>query len=287
MARINSNLGSLNAIQNFARVNQELNQVIARLSSGQAINSAADNPAGLIISEQLRGAIEGLSARIQSAERTGNALTTAEDALGQISNILVDVRANTVALANDAALPPEARQALQSQVDMSLEAINRIAASTEFEGRPLLNGEFTAAIGDAEIQVGLVNAANIGGENPDETLATIGTGGVRQRQRKLSTRPSGTSPSGAARSALSSRSRSGRRSRSFRWPWKTSRRRTAPSATPTSRSKAPTSRGYSCCRTAPAASPRRPIRPTKPCLDSWAADRRGRSRPDPGRSAWR
>jgi len=178
MARINSNLGSLNAIQNFARVNQELNQVIARLSSGQAINSAADNPAGLIISEQLRGAIEGLSARIQSAERTGNALTTAEDALGQISNILVDVRANTVALANDAALPPEARQALQSQVDMSLEAINRIAASTEFEGRPLLNGEFTAAIGDAEIQVGLVNAANIGGENPDETLATIGTGGV-------------------------------------------------------------------------------------------------------------
>jgi len=178
MARINSNLGSLNAIQNFARVNQELNQVIARLSSGQAINSAADNPAGLIISEQLRGAIEGLSARIQSAERTGNALTTAEDALGQISNILVDVRANTVALANDAALPPEARQALQSQVDMSLEAINRIAASTEFGGRPLLNGEFTAAIGDAEIQVGLVNAANIGGENPDETLATIGTGGV-------------------------------------------------------------------------------------------------------------
>ena len=178
MARINANLASLSATHNLARINRELTQIYAKLSSGQAINSAADNPAGLIISEQLRAQIEGLAAQIQSAERNANALTTAEDAMGQISNVLIDMRANAVALANDAALPAEARQALQMQMDLSLEAINRIAGGAEFGGQPLLNGEFAVAVDNAEIQIGLVRTETIGGENPEDTLATIATGGV-------------------------------------------------------------------------------------------------------------
>jgi len=180
MTRINTNLQSLSTIQNLTRVNQQLSEVMARLSSGRQINKAADNPAGLIISEQLRAQMEEFAVRIDSAERTANALTTADDALGGISEILISVRGNAVAMANDAALPEEARQALQGQIDNSLDAINRIASSADFGGQPLLQGGFTAALGDVEITLGMANTSSIGGEGEGESLSTIGSGGINE-----------------------------------------------------------------------------------------------------------
>jgi len=172
MARINANLNALAGLGNLGTINQRLAQVFQRLSSGNAINQAEDNPSGLIISEQLRAEMGALRTRIDAVERAGNALATGEGALGQISDILQDVRANAVAAANTAGLPDEAAQAIQAQIDNSLESIDRIAASADFGSQPLFNGDYTVALDDAEITLDQAAAAYLGGEDPLSTIAS-------------------------------------------------------------------------------------------------------------------
>ena len=178
MGRINTNLTALSVFENLNRVNRELTGILARLSSGQAIDTAADNPAGLIISEQLRAELGALQTQIDSAERSAGALTTAEGALGQISEVLIDLRRNALAAANTAGVPAEATELLQSQADQAVEAIDRIAASTTFGSQPLLGGDYTIRLGVEEITLGAADAANIATESPAGSLAGIATGGA-------------------------------------------------------------------------------------------------------------
>ncbi len=113
---------------------------LTRLSTGLRINTGADDPAGLIASEALRSEITSLGKAVSNTRRASQIISTADSGLGQVSNLLNDIRGLVVEAANVGGLSPEEIAANQLQIDSSLEAINRISQSTTFQGSKLLDG---------------------------------------------------------------------------------------------------------------------------------------------------
>jgi flagellin len=140
MTRINTNVSSLTAQKTLTRSNADLQLALTRLSTGLRINTGKDDPAGLIASESLRSDIVSTQKAITNSERAAQLIATADSALGQISSLLNDIRALVTEAANTGVLSPEQLAANQLQVDASLEAINRIAQMTSFQGRKILDG---------------------------------------------------------------------------------------------------------------------------------------------------
>jgi flagellin len=149
MTRINTNVTSLVAQNILGRSNNSLEEALNRLSTGLRINTGKDDPAGLIASENLRSDITSIKRAIGNTDRANQVIATADSALGQVSALLNDIRALVTESANSGALSAEQISANQLQVDSSLEAINRIAQTTKFQGRTLLNGslDFTISAG--------------------------------------------------------------------------------------------------------------------------------------------
>ena len=141
MSRINTNVSSFQAIRNLTRNQDDLNLRLERLSSGLRINRGADDPAGLIASESLRSEIRGLSAAVNNSERAINVISTADAALAEVSKMLLEIKGLINTSANSGALSDDEIQANQLQVDSLLESINRVANSTQFNGKKLLNGQ--------------------------------------------------------------------------------------------------------------------------------------------------
>jgi flagellin len=149
MSRINTNVTSLVAQNILGRSNKSLEQALNRLSTGLRINSGKDDPAGLIASENLRSDISSIQRAISNTDRANQVIATADSALGQVSSLLNDIRGLVTESANSGALSDDQIAANQLQIDQSLEAINRIAQTTKFQGRTLLNGslDFTISAG--------------------------------------------------------------------------------------------------------------------------------------------
>jgi len=140
MTRINTNVSSLTAQNSLAQSNVQLQEALTRLSTGLRINVGKDDPAGLIASEALRADITSIEAAVSNSERANQMIATADSALGQVSSLLNDIRGLVTEAANSGALSDDQIAANQLQVDSSLEAINRIAQTTAFQGRKLLDG---------------------------------------------------------------------------------------------------------------------------------------------------
>jgi flagellin len=140
MTRINTNVSSLIAQKQLGRSNAQLQIALQRLSTGLRINVGKDDPAGLIASEILRSDIVATQRAISNSERANQIIATADSALGQVSALLNDIRGLVSEAANTGALSDEQIEANQLQVDSSLEAIDRIAQTTSFQGRRLLDG---------------------------------------------------------------------------------------------------------------------------------------------------
>ncbi|HIQ19898.1 MAG TPA: flagellin [Planctomycetes bacterium] len=152
MTRINTNVSSLNAQKTLTRSNTALQQALTRLSTGLRINTGKDDPAGLIASETLRADIVSVQKAISNSQRASEMIATADSALGQVNALLNDIRALITEAANQGALSDEQIAANQLQIDASLEAINRIAQTTTFQGRKLLDGglDFVISSTDAD-----------------------------------------------------------------------------------------------------------------------------------------
>ncbi len=140
MTRINTNVSSLVAQNRLNKTNSDLQTSLTRLSTGLRINSGKDDPAGLIASEALRSDITSINKAISNTQRASQIIATADSALGQVSSLLNDIRGLVVEAANNGALSDDEIAANQLQIDSSLEAINRIAQTTTFQGRRLLDG---------------------------------------------------------------------------------------------------------------------------------------------------
>jgi len=140
MSRINTNINSMRGIHDLRTSNADLSLSLERLSSGFRINRAADDPAGLIISELLRADIASIRQAVNNTTRAVNVVGTAEGALNEVNALLVTVRDLVVEAASTGSLTEEEIEANQLQIDSAVESIARIAKSANFGGTKLLNG---------------------------------------------------------------------------------------------------------------------------------------------------
>ncbi len=141
MSRINQNVPALQAIHQLSRNQNDLTLSLERLSTGLRINRGSDDPAGLIASQSLRSELRGLAGAIENSERAINVIATADSALAETGALLLEIRGLINRSANEGALSDTELQANQLQVDSLLESINRIANTTQFNGKKLLNGQ--------------------------------------------------------------------------------------------------------------------------------------------------
>ena len=140
MTRINTNIPAIIA-QGRMRTNlHDLNTRLERLSTGLRINRGSDDPAGLIASETLRSEINGIKQAVSNSDRAINMLATAEGTLNEVSSLLLGIKGLVVQMANDGALGPEEIAANQLEIDSILASVDRIANTTQFAGKKLLNG---------------------------------------------------------------------------------------------------------------------------------------------------
>lgn len=170
MSRINTNVTSLIGQRILGQQNNALSRSLERLSTGLAINRGADNPAGLIASENLRSEKAAITAAIANAERADQVINIAEGGLQEVSALLLELQGLVGESANEAGLSTEEKQANQLQIDSILQTIDRIASSTSFQGSKLLNGtyDFTVTGQAATINAFTINAAKLGfGETRD------------------------------------------------------------------------------------------------------------------------
>lgn len=182
MTRINTNVSSLVARNTLGRSNAALEQSLTRLSTGLRINTGKDDPAGLIASENLRSDITSIRKAISNTDRANQVIATADSALGQVSSLLNDIRGLVTESANSGGLSQAQLDANQLQIDQSLKALNRIAQTTTFQGRKLLDGslDFITASGTnfaqlADLQIDQANLGASGSVSVNINVATAAT----------------------------------------------------------------------------------------------------------------
>jgi len=163
MSRINTNVSSLLSQRILGNTNKALTTSLERLSTGLRINRGGDDPAGLIASENLRSEKASISAAIGNAERADQVVNIAEGGLQEVNNLLLEVQSLVGQSANDAGLSREEKEANQLQIDSILQTIDRIAASTSFQGSKLLNGTYDFTISGQATTVAdyQINAAKL------------------------------------------------------------------------------------------------------------------------------
>lgn len=140
--RINSNSMAINAYRNLSTNNMSLGKSLEKLSSGFRINRAADDAAGLVISQNLRAQVSGLRQATRNAQDGISVVQTAEGALNEVHTMLNRMRDLSVQAANSGANDASARTAAQSEITALTTEIDRIANSTQFGGTQLLDGSY-------------------------------------------------------------------------------------------------------------------------------------------------
>ena len=141
--RINTNVEAFNAQRNLSATATAYAKSVQKLSSGLRINTAADDAAGLSISEKLKAQVNGLGQAQRNAQDGISMIQTAEGALNETHSILQRMRELTIQAANDT-LATSDRTAITSEINQLSSEIDRIANSTQFNGKNLLDGSMTA-----------------------------------------------------------------------------------------------------------------------------------------------
>ena len=159
---INTNTTASEASYNLGinQANEQKN--IQRLSSGLRINSAADDAAGLVISESLRAQSAGLTQATANTNDAINVVKTAEGALNEVHSLLINIRSLVVHAANVGANDPTALKADQDSIASAVASINRIAGTTQFNNKNLLDGSANSA--GAAVANGVGTAVGTGGK---------------------------------------------------------------------------------------------------------------------------
>ncbi len=166
--RINNNIGALNAYNNLNKVSSQTEKSLTKLSSGYRINSAADDAAGLAISERMRGQIGGLNTAMRNISDGISMIQTAEGSLTEVHSMLQRVRDLAVQYKNSTNSTSD-RTAIQSEVNQLASEIERIGSTAKFNGISLLNtaGAVTFQVGSDDSQEISVATISVG--------STVGT----------------------------------------------------------------------------------------------------------------
>ena len=178
--RIQNNVEAFNAHRNLQGVTDAVSKSMERLSSGYRINRAADDAAGLAISEKMRAQIRGLAQDQRNTQDGVSLVQTAEGALNTVHSMLQRVRELAVQYQNGS-LSTSNQQAIQSEVNQLASEIERIGQSTTFNGICLLNSTITVSFqvgaNDGEqISVAMISLGSTVGSNYFQLSTTSGTG---------------------------------------------------------------------------------------------------------------
>ncbi|MGL4942583.1 MAG: flagellin [Thermoguttaceae bacterium] len=187
---INNQAATLAATHQIQRTSSRLENTMTQMSTGYRINSGCDDPSGLIASELMRSDIVAANKAIQNTQRASSVVAIAESGMGQISALLNEAKGLVVEAANTGAMSPAMVEANQMQVDAILASVNRIATTTSYIDKPLLDGSMSTENGGAtfqlgpsvvpsqQINIGIASVAttNLGGDAG--ILAELGTGGA-------------------------------------------------------------------------------------------------------------
>lgn len=187
---INNNMMAMNSHRAMGINSNGMGRSIEKLSSGQRINRAGDDAAGLFISEKMRGQIRGLNMASKNAQDGISLIQTAEGALDEVHAMLQRMRELSVQSANDTNVTVD-RTALQAEVTQLVAEIDAISTRSEFNTQTLLDGSFTGRVfhiganATQNISVSIsnmnatglgVNAVNIGTQaGADGAITTINT----------------------------------------------------------------------------------------------------------------
>jgi flagellin len=190
MQSVNTNISSLTAQRNGARVAGDLSTSMARLSSGLRINSAKDDAAGLAITERFTSQIRGLNQAARNANDAISLSQTGESVLGSMGTNLQRIRELAVQSAN-ATNNSTDRKALQQEVSQLASELDRVASTTEFNGKKLFDGTFgtqafqVGANSNQVINAGMVNARTsaygnygVGGSGVAASTGAWGANGI-------------------------------------------------------------------------------------------------------------
>jgi flagellin len=180
--RINQNVLSLSTYSSLNMASSRLENSISKLSSGLRINSAADDAAGLAISEKMRRQIRGLERAELNAQDGISMIQTAEGALTETQSIIQRMRELALQSANDT-LTSNDRLEIQKEVEELKDQINSIAESTQFNTKKLLNGNQSALVTSSSGAIkGFVSGLVGSNGDYDIELSTV-AGGISQMQR--------------------------------------------------------------------------------------------------------
>ena len=180
MLSINTNVGALNAARSSYEVNKSMETSMARLSSGKRINTAADDAAGLAISNRLNAEIQGINQSIRNADNGEAMLGVAEGALAEVHLLLLRMRELAVQSSSETVSAAD-RDLLQTEVAQLEGEIQRVANDTTWAGVTLLDGGFstgaTFQIGprsgdNIQISIGTMDATTAGGLSLSSHIST-------------------------------------------------------------------------------------------------------------------
>lgn len=187
---INTNVQSLNAQRQLVKSGNEMSQAMERLSSGRRINTAADDAAGLSISNRMTSQVRGLNQAIRNANDGISLIQTAEGALDETTNILQRMRELAIQSSNGI-YDDSNRKTLDAEVQQLKAELDRITETTAFNGQKLLNG----SLGDVTLQVGSQAGEFIElrvGELSTETLGAAQDAGLSSTGRYYDAPVAGT-----------------------------------------------------------------------------------------------
>lgn len=181
---INNNITAKNAYRNVEDISNKLSKSIEKLSSGQKVNRAGDDAAGLAISEKMRAQIRGLDMATKNAQNGISLIQTAEGALFETHSIMQRMRELAIQSSNDTNTDTD-RFKIQVEMNKLREELDRIANATEFNTRVLFTGEYEddglvfhiGANTDQEVSVELnkMDAEYLGvaGKSKDESISLL------------------------------------------------------------------------------------------------------------------
>jgi flagellin len=175
--RINTNVEAFNAHRQLAGTSEKLGKAMERLSSGYRINRAADDAAGLAISEKLQGQIGGLDQAQRNAQDAISLVQTAEGNLQEVHSMLQRVRDLAVQYKNGS-LSANDRAAIQSEVNMLGSEVERIGSSAQFNGILLLSttATITFQVGAQDGEVITVSTISLGSSAPASVFQLTASG---------------------------------------------------------------------------------------------------------------
>jgi flagellin len=166
---LNTDYSIASILRSFSESQTTMVRALERLSSGVRINSAADDPAGLVISEQMRAQIASLNQEIENVSATVNKYQTVSGSVQQIRGQLTDLRALAVGAANSAVNSESALAAYQAEADSIVTAVNDAIAEAEYNGRKSLDGSSGALL-----DIPALNAVDFSSpESVDQAIAEI------------------------------------------------------------------------------------------------------------------